>query len=75
MIVDSFIRFHAADENSATEMGRVMTDLRLWRMQGLRSFCSTTSQRLKARNIGGVVTSRLVWTWRLPWHMNVSLGT
>jgi len=28
MIVDSFIRFHAADENSATEMGRVMTDLR-----------------------------------------------
>lgn len=28
IVVDSFIRFHAADENSATEMGRVMGDIR-----------------------------------------------
>jgi hypothetical protein len=28
IIVDSFIRFHGADENSATEMARVMADLR-----------------------------------------------
>lgn len=28
IVVDSFIRFHGADENSATEMGRVMGDAR-----------------------------------------------
>ncbi len=28
IVVDSFIRFHAADENSATEMGRVMGEAR-----------------------------------------------
>jgi len=28
IVVDSFIRFHGADENSATEMGRVMGDIR-----------------------------------------------
>jgi hypothetical protein len=28
LVVDSFIRFHAADENSATEMGRVMGEVR-----------------------------------------------
>lgn len=28
IVMDSFIRFHAADENSATEMGRVMGDVR-----------------------------------------------
>jgi predicted ATP-dependent serine protease len=28
IVVDSFIRFHGADENSATEMGRVMGELR-----------------------------------------------
>jgi len=28
IVVDSFIRFHAADENSATEMGRVMGEVR-----------------------------------------------
>lgn len=28
IVVDSFIRFHAADENSATEMGRVMAEVR-----------------------------------------------
>lgn len=28
IVVDSFIRFHGADENSATEMGRVMAEVR-----------------------------------------------
>jgi hypothetical protein len=28
IVLDSFIRFHAADENSATEMGRVMAEVR-----------------------------------------------
>jgi hypothetical protein len=28
MVIDSFIRFHGADEKSATEMGRVMGDVR-----------------------------------------------
>jgi len=28
IVIDSLIRFHEADENSATEMGRVMADLR-----------------------------------------------
>ena len=52
IVVDSFIRFHAADENSATEMGRIMAEVRALANAGLYPYCNTTSPRPKALSTG-----------------------